>query len=186
MREYQKKYKAFTLIELMVVIAIIGVMTAIGFGILQNQKSSSALTNAQREVASAIKLAQTYALQGKTVNGTTPCGFGFAFDSNDLNRQKYFIFYIPAGSSDCATVNSSPKYVDTSSTPTFESYVLNNNIKLDGSTSIGNTEIYFSVPNGAVYDSTGNMYAGQTINFSDSSANQKSITINSGGSIMEN
>ncbi len=186
MKAYQKKYNAFTLIELMVVIAIIGIMTAIGFGVLQNQKSPSALTDAQRQVASAIKLAQSYALQGKAVNGTTPCGFGFRF----TNSTNYEIFDVtPQSGNDCDQTNTNYTAGNLSSS---EAYSLDNGVTIASvnsnplTTDFTPTEIYFTVPNGIMYDSSGTGFSAKTFQFDLGSSNNKTITVNSGGSITEN
>lgn len=82
--------RGFTLLELMVVIGIIGIMTGVGLVSLVPAKKHYALKSAQDEVTAAIKLAQSYALQGKMPSsGDIACAYGFYF----VDSSKYQIFY---------------------------------------------------------------------------------------------
>lgn len=187
MADLNRKYKAFTLVELMAVVAIIGIITAAGFVSLQSGKNSAALQTAQRQVASEIKLAQSYALQGKTQGGATPCGYGFRF----TDSAHYEIFYNPG--TDCDTLNngSDASYLHYKSgvSASAESGSLGNGVVLkdvSGSAfTSAATEIYFTVPRGDMYDSSGTGFASKLFDFSDGSGT-KSITINPGGSVSEN
>ena len=85
----KKKFSGFTLMELMVVIAIVGIMTGIGTVSFSSARRATALNSAQDEIISAIKLAQSYALQGKTYGSNQkPDGYGFEFTDN--NSYKIF------------------------------------------------------------------------------------------------
>ena len=67
-----KKIKGFTLLELLVVIAMIGILSSVLIVNLSGTKSNAKLRAAQREVASAIKQAHSWALEGKRFNNATP------------------------------------------------------------------------------------------------------------------
>lgn len=84
-----KSYKGVTFMELMVVIAIISIMSAIGFSLWQSTKGESYLRDAQREVASAIKTAQSYALQGRLRGGEVPCEYGVSINHPNIYRIIY-------------------------------------------------------------------------------------------------
>ena len=72
----QKNPRAFTLIEVMVVLAIIGIMTVLVVTSLGNGRVQRELETNAREFAAVVREAQNYALTGKQfVAGTTPCFF---------------------------------------------------------------------------------------------------------------
>lgn len=66
----------FTLVEIMLVMAIIGVMSAMVFSSLRSGKEQKAVEGEARRVASAIREVQNYALTGKQISGQIPCRFG--------------------------------------------------------------------------------------------------------------
>ena len=70
-----KKNKGFTLVELLIVIAIIGIMSAVSIVSLQNGKTEKEVETAATQVAAAIREAQNNALTGKKNNGETPCDY---------------------------------------------------------------------------------------------------------------
>jgi len=162
----------FTLLELMIVIGTIGIMTGIGFASFGSAKKHSALRAGQYEVTSAIKLAQSYALQGKSISGVTDkiCGYGFAFSDNT----NYKIFYYTAGS-DCADVNK-PEH-------SIETQKLNGGIELSSPSDLSETTIYFSIPSATLTSKNGGF--SKTLRFS-LGGDEKSITIDSVGRITEN
>jgi prepilin-type N-terminal cleavage/methylation domain-containing protein len=186
----RKKYRGFSLIELMVVIGIIAIMSIILLVSFNSNKSQSRLKVAQRETASAIKLAQSYALQGKTQGGATPCGYGFIFT---LNNQ-YQIYYNLPGASTCTIRNSDVNYRHyRASAPDAsvlgESAALKSGVILSPY-SQNNTDIYFTVPQANTYKNAGTAYdVAQTLTFSSTisgTTNTKTITINPGGYVTEN
>lgn len=175
-----KKNLGFTLVEVITVMAIIGIMTAISIVSLRGARTGTNLENSRREAASAIKLAQSFALQGKTVGGNAPCGFGFRFTDNDI----YEIFYIPSGGVSCDIKNDDDDTRNCSDTScsTLESYNLKNNVTVTASTG---KDIYFTIPHGNVYGSTGQTFSGETITFTASDGTTKELSVNSLGLITE-
>lgn len=209
--DFKKKHKAFTLIELMAVIAIIGIMSAVAFVSLNSTKSASRLKTAQREVTSIIKLAQTYALQGKNQeypvgSGTfiTPCGYGFRFkDTSDITN--YEIFYNIAENNinqDC-TYKNDPSRTNykhwrngngpqSSQTNSSLSYSLKNGVTLSSPTinnlNNNDTEIYFTVPHAEMFGKNGGQYPLTQefeFNYGGVGGTTKKITINRGGYVTE-
>lgn len=196
MTKSKKFYKAVTLVELLAVIAIIGIMSAVGIVSLNSGKTSVKLQAAQREVASIIKLAQSYALQGKTVTYSgeiiTPCGYGVIF----VNSTSYEIFYNTWKSGGWGSVDNCADMNDTSNNRQWKngslhsqaagSFQLKDGVTLSSPATATNAQIYFTIPAGNIYDKNGDAYVGpQTFTFGLGSSDTKSITIDSGGSVTE-
>ncbi len=162
-------------------------MTGAIFVSLKGNRDDNNLKTAQREVAATLKMAQSYALQGKSVSDSigTPCGFGFRF----TDETHYIIYSISAdASNNCTNKNNSEgtrHYLSLSGSPTFETFDLKNGIKINES-SFDNTDLYFTIPHGNAYDKNGSKYAGYTIFLKTPGNKQKTITINSSGSALEN
>lgn len=70
-----KNKNGFTLIEVMVVIAIIGIMTSISIVSFVTSRRNAALEAASREVESVLREAQNYALSGKNLTNPSCTGF---------------------------------------------------------------------------------------------------------------
>lgn len=182
MLQAKKRNKTgFTLIEVIIVIAIIGIMTAISIVSLRGGKTSNNLETSRREVASIIKLAQSYALQGKITGGNTPCGFGVRFtDSNS-----YELFYIVPGSGSCSDKNSSSasrRCSGNSDCHSLENYDLKSDIAVND---YSDKDIYFIVPHASVYNSSGASFGGNSLTFKSGDLKTKELSINSLGLITE-
>ncbi|MFA6974148.1 MAG: type II secretion system protein [Parcubacteria group bacterium] len=73
MKNSFKKYNsAFTLVELLVVIAFIGIMTSVALVSFQSSKDKKIVETEARKVAATIREAQNYALTGKGIS--VSCG----------------------------------------------------------------------------------------------------------------
>ena len=76
MLQQKKKWAAFTLIEIMIAMAIVGIVSSVllvGFNANRSQKG---VEQSAVEVASVVRQAQNYALTGKqTPTGGNPCSF---------------------------------------------------------------------------------------------------------------
>ncbi len=76
MTDKQTTIAAYTLIEVMIVLTLIGISSAIVFTGWSNGRVEQQLDSAGREVEAAIREAQNYALTGlQGVAGTEPCQF---------------------------------------------------------------------------------------------------------------
>lgn len=173
------KYHGFTLTELMMVISIMAIMGGVGLVSLQSSKVNTRLRAAQREVAAAIKQAQSYALQGKMQGAAKVCGYGVRFNGD---TSTYEIFYkIPVSSKTCTTADT-----DYTSHENVEILKLENGVVLS-SPVVANTEIYFAIPFGQIFDSSGSSFNSSTMTFEypAGSGVTKSIEINSHGNITE-
>lgn len=144
---------AFSLMELMIVIAIIGIMTGIGLVSLNSSKTTRALENASREVAAAIREAQNNALTGRQPNiaTQTSCGHGFYFISTagcpSNNCTKYFIYdnnYVYDAAADPPNSCVSPAETEYDSVESNKSaqYTLKDGVVF----AEGNQDIYFAMP----------------------------------------
>ncbi|MDQ1284249.1 MAG: hypothetical protein QG620_597 [Patescibacteria group bacterium] len=164
------KQKGFTLVELVIAIAIMTVIFLTAFFAYQQNRATAKLEAAQREVASAIKQAQSYALQGRTqsISGSyqAPVEYGFRFNTDS----RYIVFYRIEG-------DDTPRIAEG---PTD----LPGGVKLfdptgDNTEIMAATEITFDVPHG-------NMFGGEkTFQFQFGENDSRSIVVNEGGMIKE-
>ncbi len=86
----QKNKKGFSLIELMIVIAIMAIMAAIMLSMNSKSKIRLELETAMREVASGIRSAQNDALAGRRNANLSPCHFDFKLGANLYNVEGEF------------------------------------------------------------------------------------------------
>ncbi|MFZ5982655.1 MAG: pilus assembly FimT family protein [Patescibacteria group bacterium] len=174
MRQFKK---GFTLLEVILVITILSLIMVVSITSLGVGKTRNNLKTAQREVASTIRLAESYALQGKVVSGgRTPCGFGFRFKDEDT----YEIFYVfsPDPCSETA-----PAY-STSDRQSLESLDLKNNVSFQGDTA--DSEIFFTIPHAEIFGDLGSSFSGASLILASPDSSQtKTISITPKGEITE-
>jgi prepilin-type N-terminal cleavage/methylation domain-containing protein len=160
-----KKNQGFSLMELMMVIAIIGIMTVVGFASTSSIKKNSLLRASQNEIASAIKLVQSYALQGKTINDAgnwvVPCEYGFEFTDKSSYRTFYALTCGDAGT-------------------TLANYNLVG-VVLENPSSVGDTSMTFSIPSATLSPGPVSI----TIAIDGSPSDQKSIIVKSKGLVSD-
>lgn len=155
--------KGFTILELMVAIAIVGIMTTVAIVSFSGAKSDAKIRASQRELASTIEMAQSYALQGKTQGDFVPDYYSVRF-SDSTN---YHICYSCVDSSVC------PNSCNDSTT--FERYSLK-----DGVVGPSGSAVTFKVPYG---DSTSS--SDITFNLSIAGSSSKTVTVSPMGSVTE-
>ena len=162
MKKNSQKQKGFTLIELMIIVAMIGIMTTVGFVSLKSGQNQAKLKATQAEIATMIKLAQSYALQGKKQGAVMPKYYGVKFSADG----KSYVFCSSGNAADLACNNS------------IETHSFSSGIAL----SVGQgTLLWFDIPNGNCKLSSG----GSLLLKLKLDSNEKTITINAGGSITE-
>lgn len=175
--------QGFTLLELILVIAIISIMTAVGLALSTKLRTSKKVESAKREVVSVIRLTQNNALQGKTVSGSTPCGFGFRFTS----QTEYEVYYVPlvSGSfSDCdeQNENQSMRYCG-GNCQVLETFSLETGVIM--SSNNDDAQAYFSIPHGNVFSSNGTALSSTEFTLEDEGGSkQEDISINFSGSVQ--
>lgn len=80
MKKINKSKKGFSLIELMMAIAMISIMTAVTLASMNTQREKKAVESAAREVAATLREAQNYALTGKgLIASSTICSYIFSW-----------------------------------------------------------------------------------------------------------
>lgn len=123
-------HKGFSFIELMLVIAVMGIMISIMFR-YNRIRNESQVKAAQTEVVATMKQAQSYSLQGKSLLTGTPYKYVFKFSSN----REYGIYWC----------GSDPCNPDTD--VLVERYFLPGGVRLT-SPGYSATRFEFDVPNG--------------------------------------
>jgi prepilin-type N-terminal cleavage/methylation domain-containing protein len=97
-------FKGFTLIEALIVVAIIGILSALTIVNIANSQITQKLESAAREVEAAVREAQGYALTGyQDVSNTDPCGFEISWTASSPT---YNLKYYYKDSSDRCNQNS--------------------------------------------------------------------------------
>lgn len=111
MKKLFKKQKGFTLIELMVSIAIFAFMTAFMLAKYGGFNQSILLTNLAYDVALTIRTAQSYGLNVKSADRNTS-DFSFPYGVHFAKNDDKFIFFVDNDSS--GTYNASDTAISTS------------------------------------------------------------------------
>jgi prepilin-type N-terminal cleavage/methylation domain-containing protein len=139
-REY---LSGFTLIELVVSMAIISTMAAITIVSMSGAKTKQEVEGAARQVAAAIREAQNYAVTGKSINGAVPCQFRISATATSSTFQLQ-----QTNSTTCGAVSGSV------------SYSLQNGVQFSAA-----AEIRFDVPRGEPRDASNAELSSGNIDF---------------------
>ena len=91
--------KGFTLVELLVVISIIMVITALVLNSQGSFNRTVTLANTAYDVALSIRSAETYGIDSHSINGNTNVGYGIDFQKTTPNSFRLFADSYPAPSS---------------------------------------------------------------------------------------
>lgn len=135
-----KKKKGFTLVEILVVMAMSATMIAVTIVSLSDARSKKAVEGEGRKFAAVVREMQNYALTGKQFeSGRVTCGAGiFSIENED---ESYIASYIYRTGTSCA---DAPTIANLSPVP------LSNGVQFSSDVS----SFYFRVPRGDVVDSS--------------------------------
>lgn len=98
--KFKKFRQGFSLVELVIVMAIITIMTVVLFVSMSNKKAVADVDVAVRQVAAQLRVLQNEALSGKQIDGKNVCKYEFDAPIGSSYTIKY---------SDCA---ASPSVID--------------------------------------------------------------------------
>jgi len=85
-KQNHRKAKGFTLIELMIVVAIIGVLAAIAIPAYKDYVSKSELASGFATIKSVITPAELYIQENGGISGSTPSDLGISAGANSLGE----------------------------------------------------------------------------------------------------
>jgi prepilin-type N-terminal cleavage/methylation domain-containing protein len=140
----KKNLRAFTLIEVLVVVAIMGIMTGVAVMSFGNGRTDKELETSAREFVAVAREVQNYALTGRqfSTTDTDACADGFRFrlrwNDNTTAHNDYHLRYRHNVSGSCTG-------------DIVASYTLKNGVVFSGSAS----SIFFTMPWANIFNNSG-------------------------------
>lgn len=175
----KKNYRGFTFVEVIMVIAISGILMTISIISFDAIRKNAMVNAAMEETDSALKMAKGFALQGKmpgtggSCNNKTICGYGFVFN----NASEYEVFYYyhcdGGGKLDCTGSPAAFTRV------TVDKQNLKNHTALVSPTP-ANSSVFFNIPWGDMGVATARTY---DVGFT---GRTKQVNVTAFGSIQHN
>jgi prepilin-type N-terminal cleavage/methylation domain-containing protein len=108
----QKQQNGFTLIELMIVAAIVGILSVMMLVSLRDSREKKAVEVAGRQVAAVMRATQNYAVSGRIEDADRiPCTFQFIVDSSQTYRVIY-TYHAPQSTSCSGSDEIATYYVE--------------------------------------------------------------------------
>lgn len=100
-----KKRQGFSLIELMIVVAIIGILSAIAYPAYLDQMIASRRSDGQGALLNLAALMESYYTENNTYAGATIAGFGF---TSNASPQGYYQMSITTQTATTYTLTATP------------------------------------------------------------------------------
>ena len=95
----------FTLLELVIVMAMIGIISSASFKLIRFSETQRNLSIATAEVKGVIRTAQTLALAPPVITGIpTICGFGIKNDTTNKNKLEIYYSHNDGNVKDCRNI----------------------------------------------------------------------------------
>lgn len=204
-----RPYRGFTLVELVVVLAIITIITGVALTSQGSFNKTYILSNAAYDIALTVRSAENFGLGSRAVGTTVNAGYGLHFQKGVTGSFGLFADTYPTNG--CTTVEpncTAGNYIYTSGSPgdtLVQTYALNNRITISNfcartsgtwscaqtnGASLSSLDIVFQRPNPNANLSTNGTYSANTdlacITLTSPQGNFKYITIGATGQIIAN
>jgi type II secretion system protein H len=182
----EKAKKGFSLIELMVAIAILGVIASLTVAGFQSGKKTSNLKNAANKLASDIRLAQNYTLSSFLFGGDVPeCGWGAHFSRTAGQNSVYSIIADIGPTSPCEhQYNPANEKLRDMSLP--QNILVNNLTVIDdsgGATNPNSLDIIFDPPDPTAFMNDNKDYSAEIELIGSETGETALVRVNSFGMI---
>ena len=145
----KKTFSGFTLIEIVVAMAILSIMAAVTITSMSGAKTKSEVDGAARQLAASIREAQNYALTGKNITSTS------------TNRACQFSVVSTSGSGTFVLKQASMAGTTCGALANAVTYTLQNGVSFSAG-----SEVRFDVPRGEPRDNVGGELTAGNIDFS--------------------
>ncbi|MBS0289907.1 MAG: type IV pilin protein [Proteobacteria bacterium] len=117
--------QGFTLIELMIVLAVIGILTAIAYPTYQNHMIDSRRSDGQAALLNMSSLMESYFTENNTYVGANPTTLGIT----NASQQGYYTLSVTTATATAFTLSAAPAGVQTADTTCGTLTITNTNIK---------------------------------------------------------
>lgn len=175
-----KSDQGFSLVELIVVVALIGILTSIIITSANFSETQKNLTLAKNELQSAVRVAQSYSLSIPDEGVENICGFGIYV--KDVNS--YEIYYTfdddPVNPPACSDAGlQDPAVASTSTRIQGGTFPAKSNVQFDPALSPPNSYIFFQAP----YGDKGTGVDSLTLDKINGTSSPRTVTVTAQGKI---